>query len=95
MATKPITEMQKDILSKRIIEDLRQFFRDNFIEVKQIILHEKNNSIKFYQVHFDNKSVVDIDVITKSLDKFGYVAKSFNGNLPRTFFLLVWLNKKI
>ena len=95
MPTKPITEMQKDVLSKRIIEDLRQFFRDNFIEVKQIILHEKNNSIKFYQVHFDNKSVVDIDVITKSLDKFGYVAKSFNGNLPRTFFLLVWLNKKI
>ena len=95
MPTRPITEIQKGILSKKIIEDLQQFFKDNFIEVKRITLHEKTNSIKFYQVHFDNRSIVDIDIITKSLDKYGYIAKSFNGSLPDSFYLLVCVNKKI
>lgn len=95
---KVLTDLAKDILSKRAIDDLQQFFKDNYVDVNKIVVHGQNTingSIKFYEIHFDNTSTVDMDLISKSLDRFGYTPKSFHGCLPDSFYLLVLMRKKL
>ena len=87
--------IKKDILSKRIISDIQQFFNDNHLHVNKILKHGQGDSIKFYEIHFDNLESYDIDVITEKLDQYGYTPKSLHGNLPDSFYLLVLVNKKI
>ena len=91
--TDSIIELNKDISSKKIIKDLHEFFSDNHIETKKIMRHG-TGTVKFYEIHFDNRPTVDIDVITK-LEKYGYTPKSFHACLPNSFYLLVLVNKKI
>ena len=95
LPNKALLDLQKNMLSKKIVDDLKEFFDDNSIEVLKIVQHGQGDTIKFYEVHFDNRSTVDIDVLTKNLDKFGYTAKSLHGNMPDSYFLLVLLRKKI
>ena len=95
MVNKAVLELHKNLLSKKIIDDLKEFFKDNYIDVSKIVQHGQGGTIKFYEIHFDNNSTVDIDTVTKSLDKFGYTPKSLHGNLPESYFLLVLLRKKI
>lgn len=87
--------IKKNIFSKRIIQDIQQFFNDNHLHVNKITKHGQGDSIKFYEIHFDNLESYDIDVITEKLDKYGYTPKSLHGNLPNSFYLLVLVNKKI
>lgn len=87
-------ELQNDVISKKIVKDLQEFFNDNYIDVLKIIPHGYGGTLKFYEIHFDNKSIVDLETLT-SLDKFGYTPKSLRGSLPDSFFLLVLLRKKI
>ena len=79
--------------SKTHVKDLQEFFNDNYIDVFKIVEHGQGNSIKFYEIHFNNSSTVDFDVL-KLLDKLGYTPKSLHGTLPNSFYLLVLVNKK-
>ena len=87
--------LQRDMISKKIINDIQEFFNDNHLHVNKIIKHGNTDSIRFYEIHFDNLESYDIDVITEKLDKYGYTPKSLHGNLPDSFYLLVLVNKKI
>ena len=95
MSNKEVSSLQKQILSKKFINDIHQFFKDNYVNVKKIVQHGNSDTIRFYEIHFDNNSTIDMDIITKSLDKYGYTPKSLHGSLPDSFYLLVLVNKKI
>jgi hypothetical protein len=94
MPNHSIIQLNKEFLSKKIIKDLHEFFDDNHIQTKKIMRHGDTGTIKFYEIHFDNRPTVDIDVISK-LDKYGYTPKSLHACLPNSFYLLVLVNKKI
>ena len=95
MPNNAVLGIKKDILSKRIISDIQQFFNDNHIHVQKIRKYNNTDSMKFYEIHFDNLESYDIDIITEKLDKYGYTPKSLHGNLPDSFYLLVLVNKQI
>ena len=95
MPNNAVLGIKKDILSKRIISDIQQFFNDNDLPVNKIIKHGQGDSIKFYEIHFINVETYPIDIITEKLDKYGYTPKSLHGNLPYSYYLLVLVNKKI
>jgi len=91
--TPSISELNMDTLSKNIIKDLHEFFKDNHIQTKKIMRHGIG-TIKFYEIHFDNIPTIDVDILA-NLDKYGYIPKSFKACLPNSFYLLVLVNKKV
>ena len=94
MPIRPMSDSQKTILNSNIVDDLTQFFKDNYVDVIKVVQHGNSDSVKFYEIHFNHDSKFDVDLIPK-LDKFGYIPKSFHSNVFGAFHLLVVVNKKI